>query len=143
MYGHTSFYCGSFYCTSQMLHFYKLKAGSSISKKISTSFIVILLYCGGLETNPQYLQGMPILINFLFPMKLTKRGLDSVLLNPDIYKYGFVDILFFLHKFIYLKWDNGGGSKVWLNFSLYWPFHYLTLYIFLFFFNTPPTIFGC
>lgn len=37
--------------------------------------------------------------------------MDSVWLNPDIYKYGFVNFLFFLHKFIYLKWDNGGGGE--------------------------------
>lgn len=71
----------------------------------NTWFIVVV---------PEHLWGMSVLINFL--MKITKGGLDSVWLNPDIYKYDFVDILFCLHKFIYLKWDNGGeGSKVWLN----------------------------
>lgn len=43
--------------------------------------------------------------------KITKRGLDSIWLNPDICKYNFVDSLFCLHTFIYLKWDNGGEKQ--------------------------------
>lgn len=43
----------SSHCTSEMLHFYKLKTRSSTSKNF--------LYCSGLEPNPEHLQGVPVL----------------------------------------------------------------------------------
>lgn len=41
-YRHTLFYWILLYCASQVLHFYKLKATHSTSKKIATHFIAIL-----------------------------------------------------------------------------------------------------
>ena len=43
-----------FYCTSQMLRFYKLRAKSSTSNKITTQFIVILALLQGSGTELQY-----------------------------------------------------------------------------------------
>lgn len=40
-----------------------------------------------------------------------KRGPDLVLLNPDMYKDGFMDTIFCLDKFIHLKLGNLGTKQ--------------------------------
>lgn len=76
-YRHTSSYCASLCCTSQMC-FYKLKARPFTSTTITTCFIVRLTWLQWCGTKPQYCWGRPALTNLcwglsflaIFSMKL-------------------------------------------------------------------------
>lgn len=51
----------------------------------------------------------------IFSNERSKRGLGLDLLNPDMYNEDFMEIIFYLDKFILLILDNLGTSKIWLN----------------------------
>lgn len=74
--------------------FYKLKASHSTSKQIMTHLLQYLLYCSGLELNPQSLWSMPVI-------GLMLRFAEN--LSPDT------------------PWQGSGGKKV-KCLSVWWPF---------------------